>query len=157
MKKYALMVLFIVIVSLGFSQFALGLMAGQPSGLSARIGMGDNLSLDLGAAYSFLWISGIHFHADIVYVDHSLLRITDRVIPLYIGGGIRYVGAYWYGLSYSTISARVPLGILYPFTVDRNTVLEFFAEIVPTAQVYPDFSFDVSFALGLRYRFPAAR
>ena len=153
MKRIVVTGFLILVVSVAFSQFSLGVMVGQPTGLSARLEMGGNLSLDLGAAYSFFWISGVHIHADVVYVDRSLLRISDNSIPIYFGAGVRYIGAYWFGLSYSTISARVPIGVLYPFHVSSDVNLEVFAEVVPTIKVYPDFNFDVSFALGVRYRF----
>jgi len=153
MKKTLVSVLLVLVVSLTFSQFSIGVMVGQPSGLSARWQMSENLSLDLGAAYSFLWTTGIHIHVDGVFFDHTLLRLADRTIPVYFGVGARYLGAYWGPIGITTLSARVPVGVLYPFQVTRDVNLEIFAEVAPTIMLIPAFDFDVSFAFGVRYRF----
>jgi len=153
MKRVVIGAVLVLCVTIAFSQFSLGVMVGQPSGLSARWQLSENLSLDFGAAYSFLWTTGIHIHVDAVFFERTLLRISDNVIPVYFGAGARYLGAYWGPIGITTLSARVPIGVLYPFHVSGNVNLEVFAEVVPTVMVIPAFDFDVSFALGARYRF----
>jgi len=153
MKKILVSALLMLVVGLAFSQFSLGVMVGQPSGLSARWQLSENLSLDFGAAYSFLWTTGIHIHVDAVFFDRTLLRLADNVIPVYFGAGARYLGAYWGPIGITTLSARVPVGVLYPFHVSGDVNLEVFAEVVPTIMLIPAFDFDASFALGVRYRF----
>jgi len=151
LKKWIVLVACLVLSVMAFAEFSLGVIAGDPSGLSARLGVSRNVSLDLAAAYSFLWgLKGFHVHADFVYVDPDLFRIQNTRIPVYLGGGVRYVGS-GAGGDY-LVSVRVPVGMMLPFYIQRAP-FEFFLELAPTVDLLPQTGFTVSFGIGVRYRF----
>lgn len=155
MRKLFVLILLTLSIGILFAQFSAGIILGEPSGVSAKYQFSKNLAIDVGAAYSFLWgISGIHLSADVVYLEQTLFRISDQVIPIYAGAGFRYFGLSFFGFTEGyTVGVRIPLGILYPFQLNDTVRLEVFGEVVPTFELIPDVSFKVSFGLGIRYVF----
>ena len=155
MKRFVLIImLFLISISI-MANFSLGLAFGEPSGLTGKYEFSRNMAFDFGIAYSFLWgISGYSFHADLLYLFPDLIIIDRNSVPLYVGVGASYLGvvglaeygAYW-------IRARIPFGVYYPLSINRNFNIEPFFEIAPTISVVPSFGFDLSACIGVRYIF----
>lgn len=155
MKRLILILMISFVSVMLMANFSLGLAFGEPSGLSAKYEVSPNMAFDFGIAYSFLWgISGYSFHADILYLFPNVIIIDGNRIPLYAGAGASYLGvvglaeygAYW-------IRARIPFGVYYPLSINRNFNIEPFFEIAPTISVVPSFGFDLSACIGVRYIF----
>lgn len=127
----------------GSHNFGLGLMLGEPSGVSVKSWFGERSAFDIGAAWS---LSGrneaVHLHTD--YLFHNWFDDADNLAFYYgIGGRVIFSGDGIAGV-------RVPLGLNYVF---ENAPFDLFVEAVPIIDVSPDVEFAGNGAFGIRYYF----
>lgn len=139
--------------------FGIGIIVGEPTGLSAKKWISDTTAIDAAAAWSFADFNSFQLHADYLLHNYDLIKTTELPgqLSVYygIGGRIKLKGsndgngngnndedARW--------GVRVPLGLSY--TVRENPV-EFFAEVVPLLDVAPEAKFGVGVGVGARYYF----
>ena len=134
----------------------LGLMGGNPSGLSAKVWTGPHVALDAGLGYSLWYGRALSFHGDVLWHTNSLLQSSqDGYLPLYIGLGARVVMADApHDYPDMRIGVRVPFGLEYVFA---SVPIGLFLEVVPTfdlAGVPPDRNlFGPQGSIGFRYYF----
>lgn len=109
----------------------LGLMGGNPSGLSLKVWTGGNVALDAGLGYSLWYGEALSFHGDVLWHTRSLIQPpADGYLPFYIGLGARVVMADApHNYPYTRIGVRIPLGLEYVFS---NVPIGLFVEVVPT-------------------------
>ena len=108
----------------------LGLMGGNPSGLSAKVWTGPRVALDAGLGYSLWYGRALHFHGDVLWHTNSLLQSSqDGYLPLYIGLGARVAMADNHDYPDMRIGLRVPFGLEYVFA---SVPIGLFLELVPT-------------------------
>jgi len=154
MKKYIIMfVLLFMIPQLGHSQqrgFGLGIIAGAPTGLSAKNWLTEATAFDMAAAWSFKTSKHDHdtevqFHANYLYHNFGLIPIPKGDLPLYYGIGGRV------NLGHDTrLSVRIPIGVDYMF---YNAPVDIFLEVVPMLDLAPSTVFDLDAAIGARFWF----
>lgn len=125
--------------------FGIGIMVGEPTGVSIKSWNSDVSAFDIGAAWS---LSGreeaIHLHAD--HLWHTWFRDIDAGrLAFYYGVGGRIIFS-----SDATAGVRFPLGLNYVF---RNVPLDIFVEAVPIFDFTPDTEFAGNGAVGIRYYF----
>ena len=127
------------------SGFGLGIILGEPTGLSCKIWTTSTTAVDAAAAWSFADESALHLHADYLFHNFSLIDVERGLVPLYfgIGGRIKLEDD-------SKVGVRIPVGIGYFF---EGAPLDFFLELVPILDLAPDTEFEFNGALGLRYFF----
>jgi hypothetical protein len=65
-----------------------GLIIGEPTGLSAKYYLADDTAIDLAVGFSFLG-QGIQVHSDFLWHPWVLERQETFVLPVYIGAGLR--------------------------------------------------------------------
>jgi len=128
--------------------FGLGIMIGEPTGLSWKQWLGHRTALDGGVAWSLDRDASTHIHVDYLFHDLDAIRAEDDVIPVYYGIGGRIKLAE--GKHDDWIGVRVPLGLCYQL---RTAPLDFFVEVVPIMDLVPDTDFDLNAAIGVRYFF----
>ena len=134
MKRTVLTALVIVGLCIGVAAarpqgLGLGLMGGNPSGLSAKIWTSRNVALDAGLGYSMWSGRALHFHGDVLWHTNSLLQSSaDGYLPLYLGIGAR-VGMAADDYPDTRIGVRVPFGLEYVFA---SVPVGLFVEVVPT-------------------------
>ena len=125
----------------------LGVILGEPTGLSFKQWVGTRHAFDIAAAWSFADNGAFHIHAD--YLWHFFDRI-DRVesgsIPLYVGVG----GRIKFNDNDDDVGVRVPLGIDF---ILADAPIDFFLEVVPILDLVPDTDFEINAALGARFWF----
>ena len=126
MKKLIL-IAFVSLFSVGvFAQdsgLGLGVIFGEPTGLSAKMWTSDRTAIDAAAAWSFVGTGWLHIHADFLVHNFDLINVSEGSLPVYFG-----VGAY-VGLSSDLgLGARVPVGIAYHF---EGAPVEAFFELAP--------------------------
>ncbi|HPI28598.1 MAG TPA: hypothetical protein PLS75_08980 [Candidatus Marinimicrobia bacterium] len=145
MKKLVLsaVVVMFLMASLSYG-FGLGIMLGEPSGLSGKYWMSEKNAIAGGLAWS-LSHDYMHVHADYLIHNNNLINVSGTTLPFYygLGAGIGLGDDFHLG-------ARIPVGIEY-FFADRK--FDVFFELVPVVGLLPDFGFGVSGAIGLRYNF----
>ncbi|WP_290876943.1 hypothetical protein [Gracilimonas sp.] len=125
--------------------FGLGIMLGEPTGISIKSWNTSRSAFDLGAAWSFGRNDALHIHGD--YLLHSWLTgIEEGDLAFYYGVGARLV------LSDPDARAgiRVPIGLNY---IIPNSQVDLFVEAVPILNFTPSTDFDGNGALGIRYYF----
>ncbi len=132
----------------------LGLMGGNPSGLSLKVWTGPRVALDAGLGYSLWYGRALSFHGDVLWHTNSLLQSSqDGYLPLYIGIGARVVMADKHDYPDMRIGVRVPFGLEYVFA---SVPIGLFLEVVPTfdlAGAPENRFFGQQGSIGFRYYF----
>lgn len=129
-------------------ELGIGIILGEPTGLSAKKWLSSEHAIDAALAWSFSHDTRIQLHADYLYHRVHLFSADDYQgrIPFYFGfGGRAIIGG---DDDDTQIGARFPFGI--GKTLD-NAPIELFLEIVPILDLAPDTEFDLNGALGIRY------
>ena len=129
-------------------QFGLGIILGEPTGLSAKLWMGNNTAIDGALAWSFGAFgerSAIYLHADYLFHNFNLIKVERGQFPIYYGIGARAMLANNIG-----VGVRVPIGLEYIFA---RAPFDIFLEVVPVLDLVPSTAFVVNGGLGVRYFF----
>ncbi len=122
------------------SSTEIGVILGEPTGLSLKAWTSDNTAFDLAAAWSFGGSGSLHLHGD--YLRHNWLNADAGSLALYYGLGARVKLA-----DDPRLGARIPIGLQYMIP---DTRLSAFFEVAPLFDVVPETSFDVNGGIGLR-------
>lgn len=132
--------------------YGLGVVVGDPTGLSGIWRMGDGLSVDGALAWS-IPDDRIHLHADCLYdlVTYRDSDLPNVEMPLYLGAGARIrLGWDQKRSSSSVLGLRIPLGVAF---LPEDVPIDGFVEIAPVVGLFPETSFDLDAGLGLRVFF----
>lgn len=132
-------------VSAQAKNVGIGIILGQPTGLSAKFWMSRKSAIDVAAAWQFLPSGSLYVHADYLYQIYHLFPVKKGSLPLYLG-----VGASATVQAKPTIGIRVPVGIEYLFP---SSPLDAFLEIAIGMSVYPATAVQGSGGIGIRYTF----
>lgn len=149
MKKATLLLaLCLVISGMSFAKqgdFGIGVMLGEPSGLSLKIWTGDRVAINGGVAWSFVDPASLHIHTDIIFHSYGLFNVERGELILYygIGGRLRLE-------SDTRVGLRLPVGLSYELD---SAPIDFFLEIVPMLDLAPDTEGGIGGAIGVRYFF----
>ena len=143
-----ILIIFISAVSLPiFSQgsgVGLGIIIGEPTGISAKIWTGDQTAVDAALAWSFVDSGFLRMHADML-VHKFFIDVDQGQLPVYFGLGAKLVLA-----SDLELGVRIPLGMSYLF---ESAPFDIFVEVVPGLNLLPATTFFIDAALGARYFF----
>jgi hypothetical protein len=150
MKKAAFaLVIFGCLAGLSFAEsnhnIGLGIILGEPTGISFKIWNRQTVAFDAGAAWSIVDEKHFQVHGDLLFHNFDLFRVETGRMALYYGIGARV----WFA-SDTIISLRVPVGLSYEF---EKTPVELFIEIVPMLDLIPSTEVGMGGAVGFRYYF----
>jgi len=127
--------------------FGLGVILGEPTGLSLKLWTSSTTAVVGGVAWS---LSGkkntMHLHADYIFHNFNIANVDEGALGLYYGIGARVLLRG----DNSKLGIRIPLGINYIF---EGAPIEIFAEIVPLFDLIPDTGFNGNGGFGFRYFF----
>ncbi|MEX2351344.1 MAG: DUF3996 domain-containing protein [Balneolaceae bacterium] len=153
--KNILFILLLIFIPITISQaqntdrnFGIGVIIGEPTGISLAHWTSNSSSFSAGAAWSLNNNSraeSIQIHLDYLLHNFDIVSVNHGSIPLYIGLGVRMR----FGENEKT-GIRVPLGAAYHF---ENDPLEIFLEFVPIVDLNPDTGVSGNSGIGLRYYF----
>jgi len=153
MKKHtAVAVLLLFLAPLGVLQAqeggtGLGILVGEPAGLSVKTWISGRSAIDAGLAWSF-YGRGFHSHADYLWHNFMLFKLGEGKgkLPLYmgVGGRVKVSGKEL------LLGVRVPIGLVYIFPGDR---FDIFLEAAPVLNLLPGTGFDLNAGAGIRYFF----
>ncbi|MDP2360095.1 MAG: hypothetical protein Q8O14_05010 [bacterium] len=137
----------------------LGVMLGEPTGLSAKTWLDKTRALDFGLAWTLSDDQDLHLHAD--YLLHNRTLLAQSGVP----GGL----TFYYGVGgrlqlrddddgrgrdndddKDRLGLRIPLGIAW---TPPATPLDVFLEVVPVVDIIPDTEAGFNGALGVRFWF----
>jgi hypothetical protein len=124
----------------------LGVILGEPTGLSAKYWTSRVNALDFGAAWSFQRNGQFHFHCDYLFHNYEFFQVDPGKLPIYfgIGGRVRFDD------DDSRIGLRLVLGAEY--LTDAYPMSVFF-EIAPIVDFAPETEADLNGGIGMRYVF----
>jgi len=125
--------------------FGLGVILGEPTGISGKLWTGYRTAIDGAVAWSFEKESSLHLHGDLLFHSFNRVRVDRGKFLLYygIGGRVKFEDD-------SRLGVRFPLGIDYLFA---KSPLDCFLEIVPILDLAPKTDFGLNGAIGIRYFF----
>lgn len=137
--------------------FGLGLILGEPTGLSAKLWTSRINAFDFGLGvgvggdrikYEGNYNDGsrVHFHMDYLWHSFNAISSTER-FPLYYGLGARFNSGGGYKES---IGIRGVFGIAW---FPHATPIDLFLELVPVLQITSSTGLGVDAGLGIRYFF----
>ncbi len=135
------------------SGFGIGVILGEPTGLSAKLWLTDTTAIDFAAAWSFYRNEGngndnsgaLYLHANFLYHFKNIINVKSGEFDLYTGiGGKVAFGDDFY------MAVRVPIGLLYMF---EKAPFDVFVEVSPALALVPGTGFDLGAAIGGRYWF----
>jgi hypothetical protein len=138
--------------------FGLGLIFGEPTGLSAKLWTSGATAFDFGLGWSvggdrigrydgrYDGGSRVHFHMDYLWHSWNSIRSTER-FPLYYGIGGRLNSGAGYR---NSLAVRGVFGVAW---VPRSAPIDIFLELVPSLQLVPGTGLGVDAGLGARYFF----
>ncbi|MBN2037500.1 MAG: hypothetical protein JW768_12225 [Chitinispirillaceae bacterium] len=138
--------------------FGLGVIIGEPTGLSAKLWVSSKTAFDFGLGWSlggdrihnydggYDGSSRVHFHMDYLWHWFNAIHSSER-FPLYSGVGGRINTGAGYD---NSVAARGVIGIAW---LPRQVPIDLFLELVPSLQVMPSTGFGIDAGLGVRYFF----
>jgi len=160
MKKIIILLAFVLLS--GTASFAqegigLGVILGEPTGVSFKTFVGERTAVDAAAAWSFSGNASFQFHADYLISPFDMPKPPElkSTIAFYYGIGGRLKLKESEGRSSRNDDDDI-LGIRFPAGFShilRSAPVEFFAEIVPILDIVPDTDADLNAAIGARYYF----
>lgn len=138
-------------------KLGVGIILGEPTGISVKSWLNRERALDFAAAWSFAENDSFQFHADYLIHNFGILKTGSAggKLPLYygIGGRIKLEGdnnEKGRNSNDALLGVRVPVGISYLFA---KAPVDLFVEIVPVLDVVPATDFGINAAIGARFYF----
>lgn len=138
--------------------FGLGVIIGEPTGISAKLWTSDRNAFDFGLGWSrggyrndryynyYTRNSRVHLHMDYLWHSFSAINSVER-FPIYYGIG----GSMNSGDGYdASLAVRGVIGIAW---LPRDTPIDIFLELVPMLQLTPFSGFGIDAGFGARYYF----
>ena len=123
----------------------LGVIIGEPTGLSAKFWTSSRNAIDVAMAYSFRRKGYFHVHADYLWHFPNVIQSTER-FPLYAGIGGRLAAGRGSGI----FGVRIAGGIAYWV---RNAPIEIFFELAPIIDIAPETDVSGNVGIGARFFF----
>jgi len=149
MKTLKYVLLFFIVGNVLFAntpgRIGLGIILGEPMGISFKTWQSDEIAYDAALAWSFGKDGKVHIHADYLIHNYKIIRTINSNTPVYygIGGRIKTKDE-------TVLGVRIPLGINFK---SRKIPIDVFIEFVPTLNLIPETVFDLEGGIGARYYF----
>jgi hypothetical protein len=153
-SKVTIVTLILTLSANAFAQdkFGLGLILGEPTGLSLKYWFDTERAIDGAVAWSYSENDSLQLHAD--YLIHNYDVFDTKELPFYCGLGARLKFKEDDGRGrnehHDIFGIRIPLGVTYVFD---EAPVDLFFEIVPVLDLAPDIELDLNAAVGLRIYF----
>ena len=137
--------------------FGLGVIAGEPTGVSIKVWLDGRHAVDAGIGWSFSENESLHFHADYLWHNFGLLnqsQVQGR-LPVYFGVGARLKmqdgdTGHNGGNDNALFGVRFPLGVAW---IAPSAPVDVFFEIAPILDLLPGTDLSFNAAIGVRYWF----
>lgn len=127
----------------GGGKTGVGIMLGEPSGISLKSWNNSTTAIDLGLAWSLSGKDAIHVHAD--YLWHKWLDVDKGELAFFYGLGGRAVFT-----DDPFAGVRIPFGLNY---LVEDSPIGIFFELAPILDFLPDTNGDANGSLGVRFYF----
>jgi len=125
--------------------FGVGIILGEPTGISAKYWVSTENAVDVGVAWAFTSKGFFHIHADYLWHFPDAIESTERFV-LYAGVG----GRLGFEDDKTRLGVRVPGGIAY---WPKGAPIDVFLEVAPILELIPATKLTGNVGLGIRYFF----
>lgn len=125
--------------------FGLGLVVGDPTGISAEKWLGHRTAFDVGAAWSLDDGDTVELTGDHVWYDFGILETRRHTLAVHYGLGGRVLFSDPHD---DRAGIRMPVGMTY-FAADGRVGI--FAQVAPLLDLAPDTDVGVQGGVGVRY------
>ncbi len=131
--------------------FGIGVILGEPSGLSAKFTVDDRHAFDLALDFSFL-DEDFHVHGDyLLHFPEWMRGVKGGTWRPYVGIGAKVrVADDKGGDRGDGLSVRIPFGISWS---PKGPPVDVFLELVPGVKILPETDPDLDVGLGARWWF----
>ncbi len=123
----------------------LGIILGEPTGLSGKAWTSSTNAIDAGLAWSFRGKGFFHVHADYLWHFPDAIRSSERFVP-YAGVGGRFGAAKSDGI----FGIRIVGGLAF---WPRGVPLDVFVEFAPILDLIPATEMRANGGIGARFYF----
>ncbi len=124
--------------------FGVGIIIGEPTGLSFKSFISGTTAIDGAAAWSFSdHHSAFHLHVDYLVHSYDLINVQKGRLPFYFGIGARVKAA-----DDAQFGVRIPVGLSYEF---QSFPSDIFLELAPIMDLAPATKFRMNGAIGIRF------
>ncbi|WP_413291119.1 hypothetical protein [Bdellovibrio sp. HCB337] len=151
MKMLAMLSLLLFTSLAHAEDFGVGIILGDPTGLSAKMKLDGSHSLDGALAFSSGKRTGAQFHADYLWDRARSWGTTQGPLDMYYGLGGRLV-SYEDDDDKSKLSIGPRGSIGLNFNIN-NPNIEFFGEVAAILEIAPSMAADLDVGVGARVRF----
>jgi hypothetical protein len=135
----------------GGGDFGLGLVAGEPTGISWKLWSGKERAWDGAVAWSFIDDGYLRLHVDYLWHDYQLIEVERGQLPVYFGvGGTLWSGQRAHYEKRFNLGVRGVAGLEYIFP---QAPVDVFLELAPTLGLVPETGFDLQGGIGVRFFF----
>ena len=127
--------------------FGLGVIVGEPTGLSGKVFLSERNAIDFAVAWSLSGDNDLHLHGDYLHHWYGVIPVEKGRLPIFAGIGAR---VRFRENADDEVGLRIPVGLTYLF---EGAPFDVFVEIVPILDLTPDTDFDLEGAVGGRFYF----
>lgn len=125
---------------------ALGIIMGEPTGISLKTWLGEDTAVGAAAAWSFVrGEEAFHLHVDYLHHRFDLFEVERGRLALFYG-----IGTAMKTEQKTRLSARIPLGLTYLF---ESAPMDVFLEMVPLLDLAPSTEGGFNAGAGVHYYF----
>lgn len=136
--------------------FGLGLIVGEPTGISAKMYLSKANAIDGAVAWSLGDNDSFHLHSNYLWHKPRAFVLDGVQIDWFYGIGVRVItwdknDKHWQDRDEDfAIGPRVPVGLNYTFS---EVPIEVFGEIALALDLIPDTDVDLDLGIGARFYF----
>lgn len=125
----------------------LGLMLGEPTGITVKQWIDWDEAWVVGAGVSIDGRDTFHMHVDYLIHHYDVLAPVGFDVPIYTGLGLRFSQD---GRDGNIVGVRLPLGLDFFLSAARS---DLFVEVAPVFDIAPDFEWSYNMSIGYRFFF----
>lgn len=127
-------------------KFGLGVMVGEPSGISGKYYFNEVNAIDFGIGYSIATDGKFNLHVDYLYHIEDLFDIREKIV-LHYGFGAKIKT---YSNEDDAFGIRGVVGLTWS---PENLPVDGFIEIAPVFKLLPSTELELDLSIGGRYYF----
>jgi hypothetical protein len=152
-----IMIIFVKPVAAQDHGFGVGVILGEPTGISAKLWTSSDNAIDFGLGFSdggdriayngdYDGDTRYHFHMDYLWHSFNAINSVER-FPIYYGIGFMFNNGAGYDAAFGV---RGVIGIAW---LSRSIPIDIFAELAPVLQLTSVVGLGVEGGVGIRYFF----
>ncbi len=149
-KRILIFLILIISISQAYAQrsgYGVGIIIGEPTGLSGKYWMDKETAVSAGLAYSFASNNrGISLHADLINHQYGVIK-SGYILPVYYGFGFRLRTKE---RTDGSFGVRGVVGLNWQRT---DYPIDIFIEAAPVFILLPETGVAIDASLGARYFF----